>query len=80
MPISMDIPMNYPETVEITGKLAKEVVRTGKTSERVDIPIKHASGERRIVSALMSQIKDAQGNITGTISIMRDVTEERKRE
>jgi PAS domain S-box-containing protein len=72
------VPFNTPETLRILGEADKRV-RKGE-SFTVDVPIKRRDGTDRVVSTTLSALRDAKGNDIGTVYVLKDITELRKRE
>lgn len=60
---------------EERAKIAEEVKATGAI-RNYQTRLRHKSGEIREISLTLSQLKDAEGRILGTVGISKDVTRE----
>ncbi|VUT25771.1 MAG: sensory histidine kinase AtoS [Candidatus Methanolliviera sp. GoM_asphalt] len=73
-------PFVTPELTEIREeKLWKPVYEKGMVTN-VEIPYTHKNGKEIIGLASESLLKDAKGNNIGRVLVIKDITEERKRE
>jgi PAS domain S-box-containing protein len=55
-------------------------IRAGETVEMTDLPALREDGSRALVSVWVAPLRDAQGNITGSLSLLADLSQRRREE